>query len=79
MLKHAWHLEAACMPASIMHMQCKGTCHVASHIAAQELEAVGQQVLQMPPAECQVLYGRCGNLYALLLACKYVTPSQQTS
>lgn len=41
----------------------------------QELESWGPTVLQMPSTECEVLYGRCGFLHALLFARKYVGPS----
>lgn len=41
----------------------------------QELESWGPRVLQMPATECEVLFGRCGFLHALLFARKYVGPS----
>ncbi|DBA69847.1 TPA: hypothetical protein ACH3X2_012560 [Trebouxia sp. C0005] len=44
----------------------------------QELESWGSRVLNMPSAECEILYGRCGYLHALLFARKYAGPSPDT-
>ncbi|KAL3161939.1 hypothetical protein ABBQ38_009021 [Trebouxia sp. C0009 RCD-2024] len=41
----------------------------------QELESWGPRVLHMPSTECEILYGRCGFLHALLFARKYVGPT----
>lgn len=47
----------------------------AGALCAQELESWGPRVLQMPSTECEILYGRCGFLHALLFARKYAGPT----
>jgi lantibiotic modifying enzyme len=39
--------------------------------AQEAVEALGQDVLQLPPEDCELLYGRCGYIYALLIARQY--------
>lgn len=45
----------------------------------QELLELAPQVLNMPPTECEVLYGRCGYIYSLLFAQKYLGADAETS
>ena len=45
------------------------------HDCMQELESWGPRVLQLPSADCEMLYGRCGYLHALLFARKYAGSS----
>ena len=45
----------------------------------QDLQKVGEQVLQLPPTECELLYGRCGYIYSLLFARKYLGANQRSS
>ena len=56
----------ACLPADCL-------------LSVQDLHDAGQQVLQMPSTECEVLYGRCGYIYSLLFASKYVGTTQETA
>lgn len=44
----------------------------------QELESWGPRVTKMPATECEILYGRCGYLHALLFARKYAGPTPET-
>jgi hypothetical protein len=40
----------------------------------QEVHNLALPVLSMPAAECELLYGRAGYLYALLFLRKYLGP-----
>lgn len=46
----------------------------------QMIKCLGQDVLQLPPQDCELLYGRCGYIYALMFARQYTghdSPSSQ--
>ncbi|BDA45484.1 LanC-like protein 2 [Coccomyxa sp. Obi] len=58
--------------AAILHAQGEGAQALAQ---AQKLQELGPAVLQMPPGECELLYGRSGYLYALLFTRKYLGAS----
>ncbi|CAL8470922.1 g10464 [Coccomyxa elongata] len=58
--------------AAILHAQGEVAQAV---VLAQKLQDLGPAVLQMPPGECELLYGRSGYLYALLFTRKYLGAS----
>ena len=63
--------EAGCHALSAAILAAMGKADAAAS-SVERLVAMRARVASMPPSECEVLYGRCGYLHALLFARKRV-------